>query len=83
MWAETENISKIGKRYILRENQDIPLVRSSPGAISGDVMVHRWLVITLLTRNLHKNIPTENFLFMFENQFNNKLLRSCNHMLYF
>ena len=46
---------------VLGENQDIPLVEFPPRAISGDVMVHRWVPITLLTRNLHKNILTDNF----------------------
>ena len=36
-------------------------------------MVHRWLAITLLTRNLHKNISAGNFTIIWKNKVHNEL----------
>ena len=36
-------------------------------------MVHRWLAITLLTRNLHKDISAGNFTIIWKNKVHNEL----------
>ena len=59
MWAETENISEDWEKVHIEGKSGYPPCPVLPGAISGDLMVHRWLVITLLTRNLRTN--SENF----------------------
>ena len=67
----TMTMTMMKKRYWWKSGY--PPCRVPPGAISGDVMVHRWLAITLLTRNLHKNISAGNFTFIWKNKIHNEL----------